>query len=358
MTWGHDSGWLVTYRRFLLAGYDSLVWAVCITAFAYLRNMDVTAGGPRRAVVFAMGMAVLSLTVPGSRIIALSVPVGAGAMAILRIAAGRIGRRMRRLTGQAMLDGEDTKLCDLRNAEALESVFAGRQPQVAFHAAALKHLPMPKQFPEEAWKTNVLGSLNVLTCAPTVDVDVFVSISTDKSANPCSLLGYSKRIAERLAAGVAAHTRDEFVSVRFGRGLVSRGSVLTAFAEPVALGGHVTVTHPEVTWFFMMIPEACELVVQASGSGTDSDALVLEVGGPVRILEVAEQIAMRGEPHAEISFTSLRDGERLQEELFGDRGTVRPTGHHLMGAVGEPALKREDLSPVVDWDAAIGTFGV
>lgn len=258
------------------------------------------------------------------------------------------------LTGQAMLDTEDVILCDIRDQDALESVFAKSRPEVVFHAAALKHLPMLEQYPEEAWKTNVLGTLNVLTAAQHSDVDAFVNISTDKAANPCSVLGYSKRIAERLTAGVAWQTRGKFVTVRFGNVLGSRGSVLTAFAEQVALGGPVTVTHPDVTRFFMMIPEACELVVQAAALGDDGDALVLEMGEPVRIVDVAEQvIAMSGKQDVEIVFKGLRDGEKLHEDLFGDDEIVQPTSHHLVRAVRVPPLAGEDVSMQADWETAI-----
>ena len=224
------------------------------------------------------------------------------------------------LTGQAMLDSDDVILCDIRDPEALQAVFGAARPEVVFHAAALKHLPMLEQYPEEAWKTNVLGTLNVLRAARDADVDAFVNISTDKAANPCSVLGYSKRIAERLTAGMAAGTRGTFLSVRFGNVLGSRGSVLTSFAEQVARGGPVTVTDPQVTRFFMMIPEACELVIQAAVLGEDGQALVLEMGDPVRIVEVAEQIiAMSGKPDAEIVFTGLRPGRNCMRSCSGTR---------------------------------------
>ena len=161
---------------------------------------------------------------------------------------------------------------------------------MVFHAAALKHLPMLEQYPEEAWKTNVLGTANVLEAARDGGVEVFVNISTDKAANPMSVLGYSKRIAERITAAVAHVTPGKFVSVRFGNVLGSRGSVLPAFAEQIARGGPVTVTDPEVTRFFMMIPEACELVIQAAAIGHDGEALVLDMGQPVKIVDVARQM--------------------------------------------------------------------
>ena len=141
------------------------------------------------------------------------------------------------IDGHGLLDTEDVILADIRDREALGAVFAKHRPQVVFHAAALKHLPMLEQYPAEAWKTNVLGTANVLEAAREAGVEVFVNISTDKAANPTSVLGYSKRIAERLTAGVAHETPGKFVSVRFGNVLGSRGSVLPAFADQIAQGG-------------------------------------------------------------------------------------------------------------------------
>ena len=222
------------------------------------------------------------------------------------------------IDGHGLLDTENVILADIRDREALGAVFAKHRPQVVFHAAALKHLPMLEQYPAEAWKTNVLGTANVLEAAREAGVEVFVNISTDKAANPTSVLGYSKRIAERLTAGVAHETPGKFVSVRFGNVLGSRGSVLPAFADQIAQGGPVTVTHPDVTRFFMMIPEACELVIQAAAVGRDGEAMVLEMGQPVRILDVAQQmIEMSGRTDIEIVFTGLRDGREAA------RGAVR-----------------------------------
>ncbi len=259
------------------------------------------------------------------------------------------------LTGRAMLDSDDMILADIRDRPALTEVFEKHRPQVVFHAAALKHLPMLEQYPEEAWKTNVLGTANVLEAARDVGVEVFVNISTDKAANPCSVLGYSKRLAERLTAGVAAETPGKFVSVRFGNVIGSRGSVIPAFAEQIARGGPVTVTDPDVTRFFMMIPEACELVIQAAAVGRDGEALVLDMGQPVRILDVARQmIRMSGREDVEIVFTGLRDGEKAHEELFGAAEGQRQTGHPLIEGVPVPALGIGEVrASEVGWAEAV-----
>lgn len=258
------------------------------------------------------------------------------------------------MTGRALLDTEDVILADIRDSDALQRIFQRHRPHVVFHAAALKHLPMLEQYPEEAWKTNVLGTANVLDAARAVGVEVFVNISTDKAANPSSVLGYSKRIAERLTAGVARETPGKYVSVRFGNVLGSRGSVLPVFAEQIARGGPVTVTDPGVTRFFMMIPEACQLVIQATAVGGNGEALVLDMGQPVRILDVAQQmIEMSGRHDVAIDFTGLREGEKMHEELMGDWEGRRTTSHQLIDAVDVPPLSLDDVrASGVDWAPA------
>ena len=221
------------------------------------------------------------------------------------------------LYGNGLLDSDDMVLCDIRDAEALSAVFRKHKPQVVFHAAALKHLPMLEQYPDEGWKTNVLGSLNVLACARDVSVERFVNISTDKAADATAVLGQTKRLAERLTAHFAAETGRPYLSVRFGNVLGSRGSVLFAFRAQIERGGPVTVTHPDVTRYFMTIPEACELVLQAGAIGSPGDALVLDMGTPVKIVDVAKRlIEESGRTDIEIVYTGLRHGEKLHEVLF------------------------------------------
>lgn len=226
------------------------------------------------------------------------------------------------ITGHGLLDSDDVILNDIRDIEALREIFLARRPEVVFHAAALKHLPMLEQFPAEAVKTNVLGTRNVLQVSREVGVERFVNISTDKAANPASVLGYSKRIAEKITADVAKEALVDgggtYLSVRFGNVLGSRGSVLTAFASQIAAGGPVTVTDPEVTRYFMTIVEACQLTVQAAAIGEPGEALVLDMGEPVKILDVATQLIKQSGRSIRITFTGLRDGEKLHEELFAD----------------------------------------
>ncbi|MGH3870150.1 MAG: polysaccharide biosynthesis protein [Pseudonocardiaceae bacterium] len=220
--------------------------------------------------------------------------------------------------GSALLDSPDVILADIRDAQTVTEIFNTRRPDVVFHAAALKHLPMLEQYPAEAWKTNVLGTLHVLEAARDVGVEKFVNISTDKAANPSSVLGRSKRIGERLVADAAGSSAGTFLSVRFGNVLGSRGSVLTTFAEQLASGGPITITHPDVTRFFMTTPEAVQLVIQAAAIGSPGEALVLDMGAPVRIIDVARQLMEIAGSSASFVYTGLRDGEKLHEVLFGD----------------------------------------
>ena len=252
--------------------------------------------------------------------------------------------------GEARLDRPDAVLADIRDAESIRALFLERRPDVVFHAAALKHVTMLEQYPGEGWKTNVLGTMNVLDAAIAAGVSRFINISTDKAADPVSVLGRSKRIAERLTAAYAQASDGHFLSVRFGNVLGSRGSVLTTFAAQIARGGPVTVTHPEVTRYFMTIPEAVQLVVQAGAIGGAGEALVLDMGEPVRIVDVAAHlIAMEDRP-INMLVTGLRPGEKLHEVLFGEgEHDVRPV-HPLISHVAvpplEPGLVRR-LSPSV-----------
>lgn len=229
------------------------------------------------------------------------------------------------ISGHGLLDTNDVVLADIRDGAALMQIFAERKPEVVFHAAALKHLPMLEQYPDEAWKTNVLGTLNVLRAAQAAGVGAFVNISTDKAANPTSVLGHSKRVAEKLTAWMARETGQRYLSVRFGNVIGSRGSMLPTFRSLIDAGGPLTITHPDVTRFFMTIPEACQLVIQAGGIGRPGEVLILDMGEPVRILDVAKRmIAQSGKP-IEILFTGLRHGEKLHEELVAEgEGDERP----------------------------------
>lgn len=241
---------------------------------------------------------------------------------------------------QAMLDGDDTILASIRDRDAVVEILRERKPQIVFHAAALKHMPLLEQYPLEALKTNVLGTLNMLEAAKIAGVETFVNISTDKAANPCSVLGTSKRVAERLTAGYAVSDRGaKYVSVRFGNVLGSRGSVLTVFEKQIKNGGPVTVTDPEVTRFFMTIPEACQLVLQAAVVGETGKTLVLDMGESVKIAEVAKTLVEQSGQEVEIIFTGLRKNEKLAEELFDDsENPVVGKKHEALSEVDVPPL--------------------
>src|SRR5664279_2289088 len=239
---------------------------------------------------------------------------------------------------RALLDSPDVVLADIRDEARIRQIFQDRKPQVVFHAAALKHLPLLEQYPAEAVKTNIWGTLTVLEAAQAVGVERFVNISTDKAANPISVLGYSKRIAEGLTAAVAAEADGTFLSVRFGNVLGSRGSVLTAFAAQVAAGGPVTVTHPEVTRYFMTVNEAVELVIQAAATGCSGEALVLDMGKPVSIDEVARHLIELSGEEIDVEYTGLRVGEKMHEDLFSDGEPDRRPIHPLWSHVDIPPV--------------------
>jgi FlaA1/EpsC-like NDP-sugar epimerase len=241
----------------------------------------------------------------------------------------------------ARLDDPGVILADLRDGARVEAVFRERRPEVVFHAAALKHLTLLQRFPGEAVQTNVWGTLNVLEAA--TGVERFVNISTDKAANPRSVLGSSKRITERLTAEMDRRRAGTFLSVRFGNVLGSRGSVFTTFSAQIAAGGPITVTDPEVTRYFMTIQEAVHLVIQAAAIGRGGEALVLEMGKPVRIAEVAAQMAAMAPEPVEIRYIGLRPGEKLAEDLFGAGEVDHRPIHPLISHVTVPPLPFDRL---------------
>ena len=256
------------------------------------------------------------------------------------------------IRGSALLTSQDTVLADIRDVDALTDIFAEARPDIVFHAAALKHLPMLQRFPLEGWKTNVHGTLNVLTAARRAGVSTFVNISTDKAAAPTSELGRSKRLGERLVAEYARRHPGTYLSVRFGNVLGSRGSVLHSFREQLRSGGPLTVTDPAVTRYFMTIPEACQLVLQAAVIGEDGCVMVLDMGEPVRIVDLAKNLIALADADAEIVFTGLRPGEKLDEELFGDYESSDVQVHDKISRVRVPAL---DVARVPAPEASLAT---
>jgi len=254
------------------------------------------------------------------------------------------------IEGRALLDSADLLLADIRDRDRIVAAMQRIQPDVVFHAAALKHLPLLQSHPVEALKTNVWGTVSVLKAAAAAGASRFVNISTDKAANPCSALGYSKRIAEALTAHHGSHESGRYLSVRFGNVLGSRGSVLTTFRAQLEAGQPLTVTDPEVTRYFMTVQEAVQLVIQAGAIGHDGQVLVLDMGDPVRIADVARQLAASRAPEVPIVFTGLRPGEKLHEELFCREEVPRASDHALIRTVEVPPL-------APDWVEQIETSG-
>lgn len=222
-------------------------------------------------------------------------------------------------------------LGDICDHVDVKHVFKKFMPQVVFHAAAYKHVPMLEQQVRAAVLNNILGTQSVATAAEQAGCGIFVLISSDKAVNPGNIMGATKRAAEMICQDMAARSTTRFITVRFGNVLGSSGSVVPLFREQIARGGPVTVTHPEMTRYFMTIPEACQLILQASVIGAGGEIFVLDMGEPVRIVYLAEQmIRLSGKQvgdDIEITFTGLRPGEKLYEELFHNAEYLKPTDH-------------------------------
>ncbi len=230
-----------------------------------------------------------------------------------------------------------TIVADIRDWERMRMVWERCQPQIVFHAAAHKHVSLMEENVEDAVSNNVQGTQCVLSCAEIYGVEQFVLISTDKAVNPSSAMGATKRVAELLAQQAAAQTSRCFVAVRFGNVLGSRGSVVPLFKQQISSGGPVTVTHPEVRRYFMTIPEAVQLVLQATTLGRGGEIFTLDMGDPIRILDLARDLIrlsglVEGED-IDIVFTGLRPGEKLYEELFIPGENCNRTSHEKIYVV-------------------------
>jgi len=236
---------------------------------------------------------------------------------------------------------------DIRDCARVDGVFDNCMPQVVFHAAAYKHVPLMEDNSAEAANNNVRGTRIVAEAADRFQVESFVMISTDKAVNPTNVMGASKRAAELVVQSLARQSRTRFVTVRFGNVLGSAGSVVPIFKEQIARGGPVTVTHPEVTRFFMTIPEATQLVLQAGSMGAGGEIFLLDMGEPVRIVTLAEELiqlsGFRPYEDIEIQFTGLRPGEKLYEELLIEGEGVQPTSHEKIMVARATVVDRERL---------------
>lgn len=259
------------------------------------------------------------------------------------------------LDGTGDLTSNSLVLADIRDPQALDRIFAEHQPEIVFHAAALKHLTMLERFPSEALKTNVLGTRNVLTCSVEHQVSVFVNVSTDKAADPTSILGYSKLMTERLTASTQTPAESRYMSVRFGNVLGSRGSVIETFRFQIAKGGPLTVTDKDVTRYFMTIPEAVHLILQAAVLGESGDTLILDMGQPVKIADIANYMVERSGRKVDIVFTGLRPGEKLQETLVSTSEESTRPKHPLISQTQVKRLE-VDLSSIPLDDDEVRAF--
>jgi FlaA1/EpsC-like NDP-sugar epimerase len=262
-------------------------------------------------------------------------------------------------------------VADVKDALQIGSVFQRWRPQVVFHAAAYKHVPLMEQ--GNAWaalRNNTLGTWRAAQAAAQAGAERFVLISTDKAVNPTNVMGATKRAAEMALRALAAqHSATRFMAVRFGNVLGSSGSVIPKFKEQIARGGPVTVTHPEIIRYFMTIPEAARLVLQAAATGESGQVLVLDMGEPVRILDLARQlIRLAGHTEEEIGieFSGLRPGEKLYEELLADNETTVPTAvpRLRVAHLAEDAQAAAEVQALLAWaelpqpqdDAAVKTW--
>lgn len=236
---------------------------------------------------------------------------------------------------------------DILNQQRVEQTLKLHLPEVVFHAAAYKHVPLMEMNPEEALKNNIYGTWNVAHLSHANGVRKFVMVSTDKAVRPTNIMGASKRIAELVCQGFGINSKTKFVTVRFGNVLNSVGSVIPLFKRQIAMGGPITVTHPEIYRYFMTIPESVQLIMQAGAMGKGGEIFILDMGEPVRIVDLArDMITLSGlEPEKDIKivFTGLRPGEKLYEELLTEGEQIKTTLHEKIKVAGADAIEWASL---------------
>ncbi|MCD8072861.1 MAG: polysaccharide biosynthesis protein [Alistipes sp.] len=239
------------------------------------------------------------------------------------------------------------ELASIRDKEVLETIFRKYHPEIVYHAAAYKHVPMIEHLPIEGVKTNIIGTRNVADLAVTYGCEKFVMVSTDKAVNPTNVMGCTKRMAEIYIQSLNKNVRTAFVTTRFGNVLGSNGSVIPRFARQIEDGGPVTVTHPEITRFFMTIPEACQLVLQAGALGKGGEIFVFDMGESVKIVDLAKNmIRLSGYEvgkEIKIVYTGLRPGEKLYEEVLNKEEEVLPT---LYKRINRAKVREYDFAEV------------
>jgi len=246
----------------------------------------------------------------------------------------------------------ETYLADIRNQESLAHVFDSFQPEVVFHAAAYKHVPMQEKHPWEAILNNIQGTLNLVNIAKSKKVERFVLVSTDKAVRPTNVMGASKRVAEQLVLCANEAMSSQFMVVRFGNVMGSSGSVIPIFQDQISRGGPVTVTHPEVTRYFMSIPEAAQLILEAGAMGKGGEIFILDMGRAVRIVDLAQDlIRLHGyKPHQdiEIQYTGLRPGEKLYEELITEGEGIVKTNHEKILVLRGQICQMDEINAKID----------
>ena len=248
-----------------------------------------------------------------------------------------------------------TIVANITNLARMESIFAEYRPEYIFHAAAYKHVPMMEDNVSEAIQNNVLGTRILADLAVKYKVERFVMISTDKAVNPSNVMGCSKRICEIYVQALARKIQKDgssptqFITTRFGNVLGSNGSVIPLFKRQIAAGGPVTVTHPEIIRYFMTIPEACQLVLEAGSMGTSGEIYIFDMGQPVKITDLAKRmIQLSGRTDVKIEYTGLRHGEKLYEELLATRENTKPTSHDKIMIASVQEYDYEDVCDDID----------
>ena len=245
-------------------------------------------------------------------------------------------------------------MIDVVNYDRMEQLFEKYNFSMVYHAAAYKHVPLVEENPHEAINTNVLGSKNIALLSSMYQVNRFVMISTDKAVNPTNVMGATKRTAELFVQSLQniPGNTTKFITTRFGNVLGSNGSVIPLFKKQIENGGPITITHPDIVRYFMTIPEACELVLQAGTMGSGGEVFVFDMGEPVKILDMARRmIKLSGfEPEVDIKiiFTGLRPGEKLYEELLTDHAKTLPTPHEKIMISKDTPMEYEEINALVN----------
>jgi FlaA1/EpsC-like NDP-sugar epimerase len=248
---------------------------------------------------------------------------------------------------------------DVRDREKVFAVFERYKPDLVFAAAAYKHVPLMESNPDEAIKVNILGTYNLCQAADQFGTKKFINISTDKAVKPLSVMGMTKRVGEYIAQSFNGDSKTQYISVRFGNVLGSRGSVIPIFLDQIRKGGPITITHPDMKRYFMTIPEAVTLVLQASLIGDGGEVMVLDMGEPIYIRNIAEELVklhgLQPDEDIEITFTGIRPGEKIFEEILtAEEGTNKTNHERIYVANASSKYSRKEIDSLIgDMQAAV-----